>query len=29
MARWADDNGLDAIRIGEHHGTEDNWCTTH
>lgn len=26
MARWADDNGLDAIRIGEHHGTEDNWC---
>ena len=26
MARWADDQGLDAIRIGEHHGTEDNWC---
>jgi alkanesulfonate monooxygenase SsuD/methylene tetrahydromethanopterin reductase-like flavin-dependent oxidoreductase (luciferase family) len=26
MARWADEQGLDAIRIGEHHGTEDNWC---
>lgn len=26
MARWADDQGLDAIRIGEHHATEDNWC---
>jgi alkanesulfonate monooxygenase SsuD/methylene tetrahydromethanopterin reductase-like flavin-dependent oxidoreductase (luciferase family) len=26
MARWADEKGLDAIRIGEHHGTEDNWC---
>ncbi len=26
MARWADDQGFDAIRIGEHHGTEDNWC---
>jgi alkanesulfonate monooxygenase SsuD/methylene tetrahydromethanopterin reductase-like flavin-dependent oxidoreductase (luciferase family) len=26
MARWADVNNLDAIRIGEHHGTEDNWC---
>lgn len=26
MARWADEQGLDAIRIGEHHGTDDNWC---
>lgn len=26
MARWADEKGLDAIRIGEHHGTADNWC---
>jgi alkanesulfonate monooxygenase SsuD/methylene tetrahydromethanopterin reductase-like flavin-dependent oxidoreductase (luciferase family) len=26
MATWADEQGLDAIRIGEHHGTEDNWC---
>lgn len=26
MARWADEQGFDAIRIGEHHGTEDNWC---
>lgn len=26
MATWADEHGLDAIRIGEHHGTEDNWC---
>ncbi len=26
MASWADEHGLDAIRIGEHHGTEDNWC---
>jgi alkanesulfonate monooxygenase SsuD/methylene tetrahydromethanopterin reductase-like flavin-dependent oxidoreductase (luciferase family) len=26
MARWADEQGLDAIRIGEHHGTVDNWC---
>ena len=26
MAKWADEQGLNAIRIGEHHGTEDNWC---
>jgi len=26
MAKWADEIGFDAIRIGEHHGTEDNWC---
>ena len=26
MARWADEVGFDAIRIGEHHGTADNWC---
>jgi alkanesulfonate monooxygenase SsuD/methylene tetrahydromethanopterin reductase-like flavin-dependent oxidoreductase (luciferase family) len=26
MARWADEQGLGAIRIGEHHGTDDNWC---
>jgi alkanesulfonate monooxygenase SsuD/methylene tetrahydromethanopterin reductase-like flavin-dependent oxidoreductase (luciferase family) len=26
MATWADEQGLDAIRIGEHHGTDDNWC---
>ena len=26
MARWADEQGFDAIRIGEHHGTADNWC---
>ncbi len=26
MAQWADDNGFDAVRIGEHHATEDNWC---
>lgn len=26
MARWADQEGFDAIRIGEHHGTDDNWC---
>lgn len=26
MARWVDAAGFDAIRIGEHHGTQDNWC---
>lgn len=26
MAQWVDQEGFDAIRIGEHHGTEDNWC---
>lgn len=26
MARWADQHGLDAVRIGEHHTTDDGWC---
>lgn len=26
VARWADEHGVEAIRIGEHHATDDGWC---
>ncbi len=26
VARWADEHGVEAIRIGEHHATDDSWC---